>query len=140
MVLDVKALVAKARQDMDSVQHVDQDVMVGDQRVVVRLWPLSGLAWRDLCAAHPNRGASEFDQALGYNLTAVTQSYPRVYAVDGDDVTDLSDDWADICAVLSGPDLKALEYAVWGLNEWEPSQRLAAAGKASAGSRKKKRS
>lgn len=117
MVLDVKALVAKARQDMDTVQHVDQDVMIGDRRVVVRLWPLPGIAWRDLCALHPNRGVSEFDQALGYNLTAVTQSYPRVYAVDGDEVTDLSDDWADICAVLSGPDLKALEYAVWGLNE-----------------------
>jgi hypothetical protein len=138
--MDIKALVAKAKQDLDTVEHVDQDVMIGDAKTTIRLWPLSGIAWRDLCALHPNRTNSEFDEALGYNLTAVTQSYPRVYAVDGDDVTDLAEDWPDVCAVLSGPDLKALEYAIWGINEYDPTQRLAAAGKASAGSRKKKRS
>lgn len=138
--MDIKALVAKAKQDMDTVSSVDQDVLVAGEKVTVRLWPLSGVAYRDLCAKHPNRDASEFDEALGYNLTAVTQSYPRVYAVDGDEVTDIAEDWADICAMLTAPELKALEYAVWGLNEFEPTQRLAAAGKASAGSRKKKRS
>lgn len=138
--MDIKALVAKAKQDMDTVSSVDQDVMIGDEKVTIRLWPLSGVAYRDLCALHPNRSNSEFDQALGYNLTAVTQNYPRVYTVDGDAVADVAGDWADICSVLSGPDLKALEYAVWGLNEYEPATRLAAAGKASAGSRKKKRS
>lgn len=138
--MDIKALVAKAKQDMDTVSSVDQDVLVAGEKVTVRLWPLSGVAYRDLCAKHPNRTASEFDEALGYNLTAVTQSYPRVYAVDGDEVTDIAEDWADICAMLTAPELKALEYAVWGLNEFEPTQRLAAAGKASAGSRKKKRS
>lgn len=140
--VDVKALVEKAKQqqESDSVGHVDQDVLIAGEVVTVRLWPLTGIAYRDLCALHPNRTNSEFDQALGYNLTAVTQSYPKVYTVDGDDVVNVSDQWPDICAVLSGPDLKALEYAVWGLNEFEPSERLRAAGKASAGSRKKKRS
>lgn len=140
MALDVTALVAKAKQDMDTVESVDQDVVIAGEAVTIRLWPLSGGAYRDLCAQHPNRTNSEFDEALGYNLTAVTQSYPRVYTVDGDDVQDVSEQWADICAVLSAPDLKALEYAVWGLNEYEPTTRLAKAGKASAGSRKKKRS
>lgn len=138
--MDIKALVAKARQDMDTVQSADQDVVIGGELVTVRVWPLSGPEWRDLCAKHPNRADSSFDQALGYNLTAVLADYPRVYLVDGDEVTDAREDWADICAVLSGPDLKNLEYAVWGINEYEPAQRLAAAGKASAGSRKKKRS
>lgn len=138
--MDLDALVAKAKQETDSVNFVDQDVMVGEQKVTVRLWPMAGNAYRDLCALHPNRTNSEFDEALGYNLTAVTQSYPKVYVVDGDDVTNVADKWADVCAVLSAPDLKALEYAVWGLNEYEPTQRLAQAGKASAGSRKKKRS
>lgn len=138
--MDIKALVAKAKQDMDTVTPTDQAVMVGDQEVTIRLWPLSGTAYRDLCALHPNRTDSAFDEALGYNLTAVTQSYPRVYAVEGDEVTDIADSWADMCAVLSAPDLTALEYAVWGMNEYEPTVRRAAAGKASAGSRKKKRS
>ncbi len=138
--MDIQSLVAKARRDFDTVNSVDQDVMIGDELVTIRLWPLTGTAYRDLCAQHANRTASEFDEALGYNLTAVTQSYPRVYAVDGDEVTDIAETWADTCAVLSAPDLKALEYAVWGINEYEPTQRMAAAGKASAGSRKKKRS
>lgn len=140
--MDVMALVAKAKQkqESDSVGHVDQDVMIDEEVVTIRLWPLTGIAYRDLCAKHANRTNSEFDEALGYNLTAVTQSYPRVYTVDGDEVVNVSDQWSDICAVLSGPDLKALEYAVWGLNEYEPTQRMAAAGKASAGSQKKRRS
>lgn len=138
--MDIQALVAKAKQDMDTVSAVDQEVLIGDQEVTIRLWPMSGAAYRDLCAKHPNRTASEFDEALGYNLSGVTQSYPRVYTVEGDTVTDVSESWPDICSVLSAPDLKALEFAVWGLNEYEPTKRLAAAGKASAGSRKKKRS
>ena len=143
--MDIQALVAKAKHDMeardpDNPTFIDQDVLVGEQVVTVRIWPLSGNKYRDLCALHPNRTASEFDEALGYNLTAETQSYPSVYAVDGDEVTNISDSWADMTAVLSAPDLKALEYVVWGLNEYEPTVRMAAAGKASAGSRKKKRS
>lgn len=138
--MDVKALIAKARQDMDTVEPVEQVVVLGGELVTVRMWPLSGVAWRDLCARFPNRSESQFDQALGYNLTAVLAAYPRVYLVNGDEVTDAKDDWADICAVLSGPDLKNLEYAIWGVNEYDPAQRLVAAGKASAGSRKKKRS
>lgn len=140
MAIDVQALIAKGKQDLDAVTPVDQEVLFAGEQVTVRFWPLSGTAWRDLCAAHPNRGDSQFDQALGYNLTSLVAAYPKVYLVDGDEVQDVADDWADICAVLSGPDLKNLEYAVWGLNEYEPTQRLAAAGKASAGSRRKKRS
>lgn len=138
--MDLKALVAKARQDFDSVEPVEQDVVLAGELVTVRVWPLTGPQWRDLCAKHPNRTDSAFDQALGYNLTAVLADYPRVYLVNGNDVVDAAEDWADICAVLSGPDLKNLELAVWGVNEYDPAQRLVAAGKASAGGRKKKRS
>lgn len=138
--MDLDALIANAKTQFtdDSVEPVDQDVWYRGEVLTVRLWPLSGPAYRDLCALHPNRTNSEFDEALGYNLTAVTQSYPKVYAVSGDDVRDITEVWPDICAELSGPDLKALEYAVWGKNEYEPTARLAAAGKASAGSRKKR--
>ena len=138
--VDVQALIAAQKQKLDTVEPVTQDVLLGDEVVGVRFWPLSGTAWRDLCALHPNRGESQFDMALGYNLDAVLRAYPRVYLVKGDDVTDVARDWADVCDVLSGPDLKNLAYAVWGINEYDPAQRLAAAGKASAGSKRKKRS
>ena len=80
------------------------------------------------------------DQALGYNLTGVVMDYPKVYSVDGDEVTDISDVWSETCVYLSGPDLKALEYLIWGINEYDPAQKLAAAGKARAGRQPKKRS
>lgn len=134
--MDVQALIAKQKQTLDTVKPVDQEVLLAGEVVTVRFWPLAGNAWRDLCAKHPNRDESQFDKALGYNLTAVVADYPRVFLVDGDDVQDVADQWADICAVLSGPDLKNLEYAVWGINEYEPTQALA--GKVSAGARRKK--
>jgi len=140
MSIDVKALIAAQKQKLDTVEPVTQDVLLGDEVVGVRLWPMTGTGWRDLTTRHPHRGESQFDQALGYNLDGVLREYPRVYLVKGDDVTDVSDSWGEICDVLSGPDLKNLAYAVWGLNEYDPAQRLAAAGKASAGSKRKKRS
>lgn len=137
--VDVDALIKKARDHFDTVKPVDQDVMFGDEKVTVRLWPVPGPAWRDLTAKHPWREGSTFDQALGYDLDGVLREYPRVYLVAGDEVTDVADRWADLCEALSGPDLKNLAFAVWGLNDYDPAQRLAAAGKASkAGSRKKR--
>lgn len=138
--VDVKALVAKAKADLDLVKPADQVVMISDTKVTVRVWPLSGPAWRDLCARHVARDESMSDQALGYNLTGVVMDYPKVYSVDGDEVTDISDVWSETCVYLSGPDLKALEYLIWGINEYDPAQKLAAAGKARAGRQPKKRS
>ena len=141
MTVDVKALVAKAKADLDLVKPSDQDVLIGSAKVTVRLWPLTGAQWRDVCSRHLPREESLSDQALGYNLTGVLMDYPKVYAVDGDEVTDISEDWSGLCAEhLSAPDLKALEYLVWGINEYDPAQKLASAGKASAGRPRKKRS
>lgn len=140
MAIDVAALIAAQKQELDSVKPLDQEVLLGGEKVTVRLWPLSGKIWRDLCAKHPNRPDSPFDQALGYDLDSLLWDYPKVYLVDGDEVTDVAESWADICAVLSGPDLKNLAYAIWGMNEYDPAQKLAAAGKASAGKGRKKRS
>lgn len=140
MGIDVQALIAAQKQKLDTVEPVTQEVLLGDDLVGVRLWPLSGVAWRDLTAKHPLREDSQFDQALGYDLDGVLRAYPRVYLVNGDDVQDVAGSWAEICGVLSAPDLKNLAYVIWGLNEYDPAQRLAAAGKASKGSRRKKRS
>lgn len=140
MTFDIDALIAKARENFDTVKPVDQDVLLGDDVVTVRLWPLTGVAWRELVVNHPVRDGVQHDLALGYDLESVVRAYPRVYLVDGDEVTDVAARWAEVCDVLSAPDLKALSFAVWGLNEYDPSQKLAAAGKASKGGLRKKRS
>lgn len=140
MTIDVTALIAAQKKTLDSVEPVTQDVLLGEKLIGVRFWPANS-AWEELTAKHPPRAGVEADLALGYNLSAVVRDYPRTYLVDGDDVQPIvGDQWADVYDVLSGPDKKNLGYAVWGLNEYDPAQRLAEAGKASAGSRKKKRS
>lgn len=149
--MDIAALVAKARESFDSVKPVDQPVLVGDEVVTARFWPIAGTAWRNLTAEHPPRPGVVMDQNLGYNLDAVTRNYPHVYLVQGDDVVKVSDPlpkkrpgdperrpWFEVVDVLSAPDLKNLASAVWGLNEYDPAKRLAQAGKASAGGRKRR--
>lgn len=138
--IDVDALIAKQKAALDKVEPVTQDVLLGDEVVGVRFWPLSGVAWRDLTARHPWREDAQFDQSLGYNLDGVLRDYPRVYLVQGDTVTDVADKWAEIVDVLTGADLKNLGFAIWGLNEFDPQNRLATAGKASKGAQRKKRS
>lgn len=137
--MNVDELIAKAKESVDTVKPVDQEFLLGDEKVVARFWPVSGTDWRDLAAMHPWREGSQFDQALGYNLDAVLRVYPRVYLVQGDDVQDVSAKWASICELLSAPDLKNLAITLWGMHEFDPQRRMEAAGKASAGGRRKKR-
>lgn len=140
MAIDVKALVAAQKQALDSVEPVSQEVLLGEELVMVRFWPVSGSAWEELTSKHPPRQGVQSDTALGYNLAGVVRDYPRTYLVSGDDVQPVvGEQWAEVYDVLSGPDKKNLGYAVWGLNEYDPAQRLAKAGKASAGSKRKKR-
>lgn len=140
MAIDVTALIASQKKTLDSVEPVTQDVLLGEKVIGVRFWPAAG-AWEELTSKHPPRAGVESDLALGYNLSGVVRGYPRTYLVDGDDVQPVvGEQWADVYDVLSGPDKKNLGFAVWGLNEYDPAQRLAEAGKASAGSQKKKRS
>lgn len=138
--MDVDALIAKARAHFDSVEPVTQDVAFGDDIVGVRLWPMTGPDWRDLIVKYPPREGVVLDTTAGYNVDAVTAVYPKVYLVQGDDVTNVADRWPQICPQLSGPDLKNLATAIWGLNEYQPQKRLVDAGKASKGEKRKKRS
>lgn len=148
--MDLDALIAKGRAALENVQPVDQDVMIGDELVTVRFWPMTGGEWRAFTAAHAPRAKSVFDQNAGYNVDAAVRGYPKTYLVQGDDVVNVAVPadpekpdhlrWHDIYDLLSGPDMKNLAIALWGINEFEHQKRFAQAGKASAGGRKKKRS
>ncbi len=141
MTIDVQALIAKQKQALDTVEPITQEVLLGDDLVGVRFWPVSGGVWEELTSQNPPRAKNGSDAALGYNLAGVVRDYPRTYLVVGEAAEPVvGEQWAEVYDVLSGPDKKNLGFAVWGLNEYDPAQRLASAGKASAGSRKKKRS
>lgn len=141
MAIDVAALIAAQKQELDSVQPQTQDVLLGGNIVGVRFWPVSGGVWEELTSKHPPRAGVETDTAIGYNIAGVVRDYPRTYLVVGDDVQPVvGEQWAEVYDVLSGPDKKNLAAVVWGINELDPAEKLAAAGKASAGKGKKKRS
>ena len=149
--MDVAALVAKAREQFEQAEPVDQDVLMGDEVVTVRFDPIDGQTFRALTMEHPPRPKVVTDQNLGYDIDAVVRWYPKVSLVQGDDVTRVSDPlprkratdpehrpWFDVLDALEGPDLKTLASVVWGMCEYTPQKRLMRAGKASAGGRKKK--
>lgn len=138
--MDIDALIAKGRAELDTVSPTNQDVLLGGEIVTVRFWPLSGLEWRDLAARHPVREGSQRDLGLGYNLDALLPEYPKVFLVQGDSVENVADKWASICALLSPPDLNHLAVALWGMHEFDPGRRLEAAKKALKGKPLKKRS
>lgn len=147
--MDVDALIAKARENFDKVEPVDQEVLLGDDVVTVRFWPVMGTEWTELTTRNPPRKGSVRDQNMGYNADGIVREYPKVFLVQGDDVVNVGElaptpdnplhrKWDDVVAALSGPDLHHLAIAVWGLNDYDPQKRLKTAGKASAGGRKKK--
>ena len=141
--MDIASLVAKARQQFEEAKPAEQGILLGGEVVVARIWPLEGADWRALKAKHPPRIKDgemlASDAAYGFNLDGVVASYPRLVLIqDGAEVPIEAEQWAEVCTVLSGPDLDALAMLVWGKNEYEPQQRLLAAGKALSGERAKK--
>ena len=127
--MNIDELIAKQKTVMDSVNPVDQDVLIGDDILTVRIWPLRGSAWRDLIATHPWREGATFDQQLGYNLDGVVRDYPKVYLVVDGNPENVTERWPELFDVLSAADIKHLGFAMWGLNEFDPANRLTKATK-----------
>lgn len=147
--MDLKGLIAEARAAFEEIKPVTQDVLIGKAVVPVRLWPLLGRDWRELVATNPPREGSASDRGFGYNPDAVLRAYPRVALVtpDGEDnMKRVNEDgevenlWPALFDELSGTDQQNLVFAMWGLNDYDPKNRLSEAGKASQGEKRKKRS
>jgi len=148
--MDLDALIAEQKQAIESVEPVEQNVLLGDTLVTVLLYPMAGHEWRSLKAVHPPRPGSALDDRIGCNIDAVVRAYPRVAIRDGDSTADVSKvispagaparrKWDDILDVVSAPNLEFLALAAWGLNQEDPEQRILTAGKALAGSLRRKR-
>lgn len=114
-----------------------------DALVTFAFEKLPGDMWTDLTSRNPARSDALIDLNYGYNLDAVVQAAAKAergghhfaWQVDGDTNVVLSDEqWDAVFSSLYGHDMSAVRDAVWNVNEWQPSQRLAAAKKARAGS------
>lgn len=104
---------------------------------------LPGDMWTDLTSRNPSRPDALIDLNYGYNLDAVVQAAVKAergghhfaWQVDGDkNVVLTAEQWDQVFDAMYGHDMSAVRDAVWSVNEWQPSQRLAEAKKARAGS------
>jgi hypothetical protein len=135
--VDVKALIEKARSEAASPETAAIDTVVGGELVSIEFVTIEGSAWSDLTATHPPRKGSEQDANIGFNTDAVVKDYPIAAVRVAGEPTD-AESWADLFSVLDGPTIKNCGTAVWGLNQYTPHKRIVDAKKATAGASEKK--
>lgn len=137
---ELQALIAKSQEQIGEAAPTEKvPVELGGQAVEIAFRMVEGQVWADLTATTPPRAGSKTDSNVGYNTDGVARKYPldhiTVGGVTVDDAT-----WASMLKALTSPGLKLIAAALWGLNQLQPSQRIAELGKALAGAPKKKRS
>lgn len=136
--VDVKALIAKAKAETEQSEWAVVPVMVADELVDVGFRPVAGHVWADLTAQNPPRPGATRDNNVGFNTDAVAADYPlECVTVDGEPVD--RDTWTDFLAVLPSPSLKIIAASLWGMNQFDPQQRIVELGKARAGDSTKRR-
>lgn len=143
--MNVDELIRRAKDAIANAEAVTKYVTVGGEMVGVRFTPLPGHEWRDLKARHLPRDGSFFDQNLGFNIDAVVRDYPRMSVVSGDEVDDLLRPdgggksryiWPDVFDTLEDPAIEVLAQSLWEVHQFDPQQRMIAAGKALRGEKK----
>lgn len=95
--------------------------------VVLRFTRLDGSKWAELTSLHPVRVGVQIDMHYGYNYDAVcgAAAAESGVRVEGDDEVPMTpEQWVKLLEVLSGNEVQAIRDVVWGLNEYEPAQRL----------------
>jgi hypothetical protein len=141
MSIDVKKLIAAARADFAEAEPVDvPDVTLGGEKLTLRFMPIAGTEWVEITSKHPARPGVAQDIMTGHNMAATLPDFPKVHLVSDDESTqDVSEDWPEMCKVLSAKDLRKISALLW--YEYDRDEAgIAAAGKASAGAKRKKRS
>lgn len=128
--VDVKALIAKQRAELETVKQWDVEVSCGGELVKVSLERVSPDEWDDLVNTNPPRPGVEGDATIGYNPRGVSAVYPRVRL--DDELVD-AETWADFFEVLDSVHKNNIGVVVWGANVNATLQELRELGKARAG-------
>lgn len=122
------------------------DILVGGEVFQVEFTRMDPREWIDEKAIHPPREGSKRDLQIGYNPHALALAVaPRCSSLVTGDAPDArepisAEKWAEIFSVLDAPDIDTISTFLWGINEYEPLQRIVAAKKASRAGRTKQRS
>lgn len=128
--VDVKALIAAQRKNLETVKQYDVTVVCGDQEVKVSLERVSPDEWDDLVNTNPPRAGVEGDATIGYNPKGVARSYPRVQ-IDGEPVD--AETWAEFFDVLASLHKNNIGLVIWNANAYSVIQELRELGKGRAG-------
>jgi hypothetical protein len=135
--LGVEDGAAAVQAEIDALKSAAADALV-----TFAFEKLPGDMWTDLTARNPPRPEVLIDLNYGYNLDAVVMAAVKAergghhfaWQVDGDNTVVVpAEQWDRIFDALYGHDMSAVRDAVWSVNEWQPSQKLAEAKKARAG-------
>jgi hypothetical protein len=146
--IDVDALVAKAEALVRDAEPEVVPIVVAGEQFGARFLPMMGSEWRALVLKHPPRTDVMQDLNLGYNVDDVVSSYPHIAVIKGDQVDDMwrTDEegkrysaWPTFYGAATANSQKDLATAIWAAHERTPDRLVSEAGKASAGSGKKKR-
>lgn len=101
-----------------------------------RFYALAGNSWSDLADRHPMRPGVLIDQKYGYNLRGLAlesaQHAGRILNADGSERKLKPEQWTDLFKTVDGHTSQSFGDAIWGLNEFHPSQKLEALKKAQA--------
>lgn len=147
--IDIDALVSQAEAMVREADPEIVPVVLAGRQLGVRFLPMMGSEWRALTLKHPPRTDVVQDLNLGYNVDAVVEAYPYVALIDGEQVDDMmrTDDegkrvsrWPAVWGALSSVGRRDVATSMWAAHERTPERLVVEAGKASEGSRKKKRS
>ena len=117
------------------------EILVGKNLVALKFTELDSLDWANITAAHPQRVNVPLDLQYGYNVHTASEAAAElsgVRVVDGVDTPLTKEQWKKLFKAIASPARGAITDVIWALNEFAPSQRLAAAKKASAVGSKQK--
>lgn len=129
--MDLKALIAQQRANIEATKTETVNVVLGEELVPVEVSRLLPDDWQSLVAAHPPRKTSKSDANIGYDQNGLPRDYPaEKIKVAGEPVS--SDTWRELYAVLNSVNRNNVGTVIWGLNVYEAIQELQALGKAAA--------
>ena len=102
--------------------------------VTFRFEELPGQQWAEITARHLPRAGIALDQLYSFNYHEVAKAAAVLSGgqlVDGKVQPVTGEQWEKLWPVLSGHEFERIAVALVELNEWQPQQRIDAAGKAS---------
>jgi len=130
VVVDVKALIKKQREALETPIRGELDARLGGEAVKLEFDKVAPGVWDELVSRNPPRPGVEGDGLVGYYQAGLSRAYPGV-VLDGE-VLD-AQTWGEVFDVLEAVHRNAVSTSLFGLNILTTLEQLTALGKGSAG-------